>query len=387
MNVQQPPPVDLIWHGDAGTGADEQWLVEEMLFEIGVALIAGQWGTYKTFVAIDLAASVMTGSSFAGREVLRQGGVLWLAAEGQNQVKVRVDGVAAAKIAAFTAAETREQIDPQRTPFVWMNSCPKLSDPRAYAELCRIVAAAAKEMKERFGLPLVLLVIDAMTSAALFKDASGSSESAQVMDTLNKLAREFKMLVAVIDHYGKDVSTGTRDSSLKEDQSDSILALLGERGANGLVTNPRMALRKIRGGACGEEIAFTPRPIELPPDPTCKRQRPRKTLTLEWEETSLGVAPAKTTRQWSKSLVVFRDALDRMLCDHGQRMRPWIDGPEVNAVRRDRVREEFLRTYVADTPKAKAQRFRACEREAQAVYLIAAREIGGEQFYWRLDVK
>jgi hypothetical protein len=253
MNVQQPPPVDLIWHGDDVDIPLQEWLVEEMLPKVGVALISGQWGTYKTFVGIDLAASVMTGSLFAGREVHRQGGVLWLAAEGQSQVTLRVEAVAREKVAKFSPAEDADvvRIDSKRMPFVWRRSCPRLTDPGAIFELRKIIAAAVEGLKERFNLPLALLGIDAMTSAALFKDAGGSSESAQVMDVLNRLAQDFEILAAVVDHFGKDVSTGTRDSSVKEDQSDSILALLADRALVGTVTNTRMALRKVRGGACG----------------------------------------------------------------------------------------------------------------------------------------
>jgi hypothetical protein len=379
--AERPSPVELIWHGDADGAADEQWLVEDMLFEVGVALISGQWGTYKTFVAIDLSAAVMTGSRFAGKDVRRQGGVLWLAAEGQSQVKVRIDGVAAEKIAAFNYAENRTPIDPARTPFVWMRGCPKLSSPRAAVELRRIIAAAVAQMKERFDLPLALIVIDAMTSAALYKEASSSSEAALVMDLLNKLAGEFKLLVAVIDHYGKDLSTGTRDSSAKEDQSDTILALIGERAPNGLVANPRMALRKVRGGACGEEIAFTPKPIELPiaGDATT----PRRTLVLVWE-TADPAAPTPKTRQWPKSLRVFQRALDQMLSDLGKRMRPFVDGPEVLAVRRDLVRDEFLKAYSANSQEAKAKAFARCVDRALQESLICSREIGGVEQYWRI---
>jgi hypothetical protein len=34
-----------------------------------------------------------------------------------------------------------------------------------------------------------------------------------MMDMLNKLALEFGLLIAVIDHFGKDVSTGTRTAA------------------------------------------------------------------------------------------------------------------------------------------------------------------------------
>ena len=55
------------WHGEAYDGPLKEWLVEGMLPKIGKALISGQWGTYKTFAAMDLAGAVMTKTTFAGK--------------------------------------------------------------------------------------------------------------------------------------------------------------------------------------------------------------------------------------------------------------------------------------------------------------------------------
>ena len=65
--------IDLIWHGDHTKEPLVDWLVEDMLYKIGLAMISGQWGTYKTFIAIDLSASIMTkrplslGAPFTGK--------------------------------------------------------------------------------------------------------------------------------------------------------------------------------------------------------------------------------------------------------------------------------------------------------------------------------
>ena len=50
-------------------------LVQDLLPETGVGLISGQWGTYKTFVAIDLAMAVIAGPNFIRFPVRRRGGV------------------------------------------------------------------------------------------------------------------------------------------------------------------------------------------------------------------------------------------------------------------------------------------------------------------------
>jgi AAA domain len=371
----QTAAIDLIWHGDPDSTPLKEWLVDEMLPRTGLALIAGQWGTYKTFVMLDLSASVMTKAQFAGRDVHRQGGVLLLAAEGQSEVRLRVEGVARERVAAFKPAEDVVPIDPEHMPFVWRKSCPRLADPRTLDELRKIGAAAATGMKEKFGLPLALVVIDALTTAAQFRDADDTAENQRALNMLVTIAREFDTLVVVVDHFGKDASTGTRNASTKEDTADSILALLGEKELNGLVTNPRMALRKVRGGPNGIEIPFRVHEVVV---------QEFKTLVVDWTEEE-PAAPRK--RQWPKALVVFKRVFDAMLDERGKHIRPFMDGPEVLAVEREAVREEFQKAYSADTPKAKAVAFKRCVERASQLSLMCSREINGREFYWRMDVK
>jgi hypothetical protein len=93
---ERPPTartIPLFWHGDRDDRAARSWLVEGVMPETGKGLLSGQWGTGKTFVAVDLAASVMTGRQFAGRLVVRTGGVLFVAAEGANEIPMRLRGV------------------------------------------------------------------------------------------------------------------------------------------------------------------------------------------------------------------------------------------------------------------------------------------------------
>ena len=63
------------------------------------------------------------------------------------------------------------KIDPDGMPFVWAKSSPCLSDPEAFGDLRAMVAEAARGMQERFGLPLALVIIDALMPVAQFKDA------------------------------------------------------------------------------------------------------------------------------------------------------------------------------------------------------------------------
>ena len=125
------PAFAITWHGDDDTSTMEEWLVEEMLYQAGVGLMAGQWGTFKTFAISDLAGSVMTKTPFAGHPVHRQGGVLFIAAEGQSQLKIRIKGLAMGKVANVETPEDAISIDPNKMPIAWVKSSPRLSDPES----------------------------------------------------------------------------------------------------------------------------------------------------------------------------------------------------------------------------------------------------------------
>ena len=385
-----PPGIKLMWHGEDANEPLIEWLVEEMLYQAGVALIAGQWGTYKTFIAIDLAASIMTKTPFAGRAVHRQGGVLFIAAEGQAQVRIRLEGVALGKIANIEPGEDAVKIDPEKTPFVWAKRSPRLSDPEAFGELRAMVGDAARGMRERFGLPLALIIIDALMPAAQFKDADKTTEARQVMDMLAALGREFNVLVIPIDHFGKDVSTGTRNASAKEDAAETILALLGERSIEGKLSNPRMALRKVKGAEQGIEFPFEPCEVIVGETRTGK---PLKTFIIDWRSTFNhgGVQTGKPSppKAWPKSLRIFKRALDKTLGDSGKRLRPFLDGPEVLAVASETVRAEFLKAYPDDSANnTKGKAFKRAIVRAVEAGVICAREIDAENFktfLWRLD--
>ncbi|MGA2493335.1 MAG: AAA family ATPase [Roseiarcus sp.] len=381
-----PGGFELKWHGEVDDTPLKEWLVDKTLPKVGKALIAGQWGTYKTFIGLALAGSIMTKTPFAGRRVDRQGGVLFIAAEGQDEVRVRLAGLAIDKVTPFAEQDGTIRVDPAKMPFVWIESCPRLTSDDAPAQLRTIVSAAAAGMMTRHGLPLAMVVIDTLMPAAGFRDANDASETQRVMSTLTSIALEFQVLVVAVDHFGKDVTTGTRNSSVKEDAVDAVLALLGERDLAGNVSNPRLAIRKVRGAPTGQEIPFRTRSVVVHENAGFDAVT---TLVIDWVSMPEAErAPAAKIRGWPKALVIFKKALDFVLVDAGQRLRPFVDGPEVVAATRNAVRAEFMKSYPADDRKAKGIAFRRCEEKAIANGLIQSREVGAaesaETFLWLL---
>ncbi len=381
---------ELKWHGEIDETPLKEWLVDKTLPKVGKALIAGQWGTYKTFIALDLSASVMTRTYFAGRRVDRQGGVLFVAAEGQDEVRVRLKGLAIDKVAPFADQEGKINVDPAKMPFVWIEKCPQLTADDALPKLRKIVSAAAAGMTARHELPLAMMIIDTLMPAAGFRDANDASETQRVMSVLTAIALEFQLLVLAVDHFGKDVSTGTRNSSVKEDAVDAVLALLAERDLAGNVTNPRLAIRKVRGAATGQELAFKTRSVVVDENLGFDAVT---TLVVDWSHSANGVGDipivGAKAKRWPKSLVTFKRALDNTLANSGQKTTPFADGPEVLSADREAVRNEFFKIYPADNVKAKGQAFRRCEQDAVSASFMGSRAIGQAEavatIFWLID--
>jgi hypothetical protein len=362
----------LRWHGEENPNSNRNWLVKQLLPETGAGLISGQWGTGKTFIAIDLSISVMMSNPFAGRQVKRTGGVLFIAVEGASEIPIRLRG--------------RLPGHKGKLPFAWAESCPTLTDKGAIEQLAGIAKEAADRMKSEFGVELVLIIIDTMSAAAGFKDENASSEGQLAMNVLNELSKRTGALVLACDHFGKMVDTGTRGTSAKEAAADVVIACLGDKTQAGHVTNLRIAVRKLRGGATGAETQFTLRTVDMGVD---EDGDPITTCIVAWSPVTVAPPPeVGKGKGWPKSTSLFRVALVTTLKLYGKDQQVPPGGPTVFAVELDKVREEFAERYPldgGDRQKQLGKRRQAFKRSmatAQTIGKVGGRQIDGKFMVW-----
>ena len=345
-------------------------------------MASGQWGACKTFGVLDLSASVMTGTPFAGREVRRRGGVFFIAAEGANEIPVRLRGVVDHKLRSITD----ENLDSM--PFAWIEECPSLKEDAGFNRLVAIAQTVGGNMKERFDLPLALIVIDTLSASADFADANDAAEGQRVMNRLNVLSRRSGSVVLAVDHFGKAVETGTRGTSAKEAAADFVLAFLANRDVSGTISNTRMGVRKLRGGATGAETPFDLKEVRIGDDET--------TCVIVWkDERSPQSKPQGTVSKnpW-QSLKVFRSSVQTALVENGKLTQPYgNDGPKVRSVPLHFVRSEFVAGYPADgeteeqKQDAKRKAFKRNLDSARNKNLVCSRDIGGVDHIWLVDDK
>jgi hypothetical protein len=61
---KEPQPLPFHCHGEKEPLDDRAWAVDGLIPEVGTGVLAGQWATFKTFVAFDLAQCMMTARPF-----------------------------------------------------------------------------------------------------------------------------------------------------------------------------------------------------------------------------------------------------------------------------------------------------------------------------------
>jgi hypothetical protein len=349
-----------------------RWLIKGILPETGAALMAGQWGTFKTTIALDLSVCVMADLPFAGRyPVKRHGAVLYFALEGEGMLQARLAAIAGHR--GVTGM----------LPFAWRGDCPPLTDKSAADVLCRFAAQAVADMDRKFGLPVVLTWVDTLITAAGYATSGDDNDTAaaqKVMTTLLTISKRTGALVVGVEHFGKVVETGTRGSSAKEGAADTVIALLADRELSGGVKNTRLAVRKQRDGISGFEVPFTAQLIETGVDDDGD---PITAPVIDWQATQ---QTTQNDDRWTPSMQLLRRVLMTVLVD-GRYIQPFPDGPTVRACDLEVVRAEFYRQYPADgteKQKSEARRkaFGRSVKETIARGLVGTREVDRVQFIW-----
>jgi AAA domain len=376
---QDPKLPPLYSHRDTDPWPLKPWLIKNLIPTVGHGLLSGQSGAGKTFVVFDLAAPLWTGQPFLGRPVKRQCGVLLIAAEGASEMRLRLDAVVRHKCGNM-----------ERAPFRWYETTPPLLQKGAVETLIAMARQADTSLRQEFGLPLGLIVIDTVAACAGYARAGDESDPAAaqaVMNVLKALAQALGCFVLGVDHFGKNVEAGTRGASSKEAASDLVLACLGDKSLSGSVSNTRLAVRKNRGGQQGQEFPFTLRVVEAPePD---EDGEPITTMVVDWQpnmpggtKASPGPDPWAQSRRQDQRAAVLR--LKRLMmsamAEHGVEREILPDGPAVRMISQGVVRGLFYAQTPADgTPKQKAdfrrQQFNRALDWAEAQELIASLEI------------
>ena len=115
----------------------------------------------------------MLGTEFAGHEIKKTGGVLWLAAETPQHVPPRLDAWWKAEGQAGPSITT---VKTSMTYRLRIDRVPKPTNPAGIEDIRVTIQAFKDEIRAKFGADLVLVVIDTFSASTIFKNSNDPGE-------------------------------------------------------------------------------------------------------------------------------------------------------------------------------------------------------------------
>jgi hypothetical protein len=171
------------------------WLVADLIPANAVGMFYGQSGSYKTFLALELALAIAAAKQLWGR-IAAQGAVAFCAGEAPV-------GIGRTRIPALM--QHRKVCEPDDVPLALVPAVPLVSTP---AEVEALTAAL-----KATGFRFALIVFDTVARALGGLDENSAKDAGLLLAAAERLRDTFDCSVLLIHHTGKDESRGARGSS------------------------------------------------------------------------------------------------------------------------------------------------------------------------------
>ena len=163
------------------------WIVRGIIEQNVLGVLFGDSATGKSFIALDLAASVASGFPFQGRDVEKSGNVIYIAGEGREGINRRL-----------TAWSIHNSVDLTGEPIFISSMGISLCDD----EMMVKVGEAVDECVSEAGNP-ILLIIDTW-ARNLGGDENGSMDSSKGVKILDEFRDKYGCAIIIIHHSGHD---------------------------------------------------------------------------------------------------------------------------------------------------------------------------------------
>jgi hypothetical protein len=216
-----------------------EWIIQGVLPDTELALIVGQSGAGKSFLALDLAASIARGESWRGRRV-RQGHVAYIAAEGAGGFRNR--GVAYAQHHGVPWESLRISVLPDNPNLLQQNDV-------------RQLILALRELGK-----IDVVMVDTLAQTMAGGDENSGEDMGKALGHCRAIHKHTGALVIPIHHLGKDEARGPRGWSGLTGAADAVIAVMRDNEKRSAV------IAKMKDGVDGLEFPFKLQVLELGQD-------------------------------------------------------------------------------------------------------------------------
>lgn len=199
------------------------WLIPGFLPDIGVGLLYGRRGSFKTFAALDMAMTLASDIPGQWNCAPDSQAVVYLAGEGANSL-IRVRS---------RIWEEKYQILNEPEFHVVASGVPRYTDKEGWDDL--------KSGLEEANIRPRLLVIDTVARLIAGMDENSAKDATMAMGLLEDISKTYNCFVLGIHHSGKDEGRGARGSTVFEDAADTVIQArkVGQQGTELFIKKQR----------------------------------------------------------------------------------------------------------------------------------------------------
>ncbi|WP_112874940.1 AAA family ATPase [Paracoccus endophyticus] len=283
------------------------YVVKGFLGEGELSVMYAAPGSKKTFLALDMALHVTSGTPWFGMRVRKEpGAVVFVAAEGGEGFKRR--------IAAFKN-ERPEIAEAALSRFFLYPGVIDLGPGGAGAE--ELLDAIRRDVNG----PVSMIIIDTLARTMGAGDENAQKDMGIYIASADALREETGAHVMIIHHSGKDVSKGALGSSALRGAADTEIELAPDDDVQGLVI---IKNTKQRDMAAGRELGFMLHDVDLGRDDD--GDPVKSAVVLQYDMTRKPPASVKLAAQHQLAL----DLLHRLEADADgwSSMSEWDDACE-----------------------------------------------------------
>lgn len=177
------------------------WLINGWLVRDTLAALVAPSGAGKSFLAVDWACRVATGTPWYGRDV-QQGTVFYLAGEGRQGLRKRI-----------AAWESFHRCPITRAPLMIADGLPVLTDDASAAGVIDAMTEAGEHLFYQAGCEPQLVVIDTLARAMAGADENSAQDMGALIGALDWMRQEWGCTVLVLHHTGHATADRARGSS------------------------------------------------------------------------------------------------------------------------------------------------------------------------------
>jgi len=299
-----------------------EWLIEGVIPQGSFTALYGPPGSFKSFIALDIAEAIATGRTWMGKEVKQTGAVLYLAGEGFGGIGARIK-----------ACKIHHQTEDGAPIYIVRHQL----NLRSSAEDFNALMMAVVTLVEQTGMEFSLAIVDTLARAFGGGNENSSEDMGAFITAMGKVQEFLNCALMVLHHSGKDAAKGLRGHSSLLGAVDTELELLRfDEQMKGVLTTTKQ-----KDGEQGIRFGFEMVEVEIRPA-GLGLSDPIVSLAVQASDSAVNEIPKKAGKSNAgsgKNQRLSMQCLERLVKDHGA--PKYIDGLQRHAIKLELWRQEL----------------------------------------------